>query len=57
MGSEYTIADIAVFPWINGVLTHYEAGGLVGISDFPEVTRALAAFMARPAVQRGRQVP
>lgn len=57
MGREYTIADIAVFPWVNNLLNHYEAGGLVGIEDFAEVQRVLAAFKARPAVQRGLTIP
>ncbi len=57
MGGEYTIADIAIFPWVNCLLNFYQAGELVGIADYPEVTRALAAFLARPAVQRGMLVP
>ena len=57
LGEDYTIADMAIFPWVNGMLSHYEAGPLVGIQDFPAVTNALAAFQARPAVVRGSQVP
>jgi GST-like protein len=57
MGSHYTIADIAIFPWVNNLIGFYGAGELVGIADFPHVTRALAAFMARPAVQRGMNIP
>jgi GSH-dependent disulfide-bond oxidoreductase len=57
MGADYTIVDIAIFPWISGMLKHYVAGELVGIADFPQVTRVLEAFLARPAVQRGLQVP
>ncbi len=53
MGDAYTIADIAVFPWVRNLLERYKAGELVGIRDFPEVQRVLAAFVARPAVQRG----
>ncbi len=53
MGDAYTIADIAVFPWVRNLLERYKAGELVGIQDFPEVQRVLAAFVARPAVQRG----
>lgn len=53
MGDEYTIADIAVFPWVRNLLERYKAGELVGMQDFPEVQRVLAAFLARPAVQRG----
>ena len=57
MGSQYTIADIAVFPWVNAVVSFYRAGELVGIDDFPAVTRALTAFLARPAVLRGMNIP
>lgn len=56
-GSDYSIADIAIFPWVNTLLDFYEAGELVGIQQFPEVTRALNAFLARPAVQRGMHIP
>jgi GSH-dependent disulfide-bond oxidoreductase len=57
LGDDYSIADMAIFPWVNGTLAHYLAGDLLGIADFPEVTRVLDSFMARPAVQRGMQVP
>ncbi len=57
MGEDYTIADIAIFPWVRNLIERYQAGDLVGWSDFPEVQRALATFLARPAVQRGLGVP
>jgi GST-like protein len=57
MGDRYTIADIAIFPWVRTLTGFYEAGGLVGIGDFPHVTRALGAFVARPAVVRGLDIP
>ena len=57
MGSDYTIADIAVFPWVRNLIGFYEAGELVGYSDFAEVDRVLKAFVARPAVQRGLLIP
>ncbi|WP_296869305.1 glutathione binding-like protein [Tibeticola sp.] len=57
MGEDYTIADIAIFPWVRNLIERYQAGDLVGWSDFPEVQRALATFLARPAVQRGLSVP
>jgi len=56
-GDDYTIADVATFPWINNLIGFYEAGDLVGIEQFAHVTRALGAFMARPAVSRGLDVP
>jgi GST-like protein len=57
MGDAYTIADIAIFPWVRGLLGFYAAGELVGIKDFPHVTRVLEAFLARPAVVRGLTIP
>jgi GST-like protein len=56
MGADYTIADMAVFPWVRNLVGFYNAGLLVGFADFPRVQRALDAFVARPAVQRGLQV-
>ena len=57
MGDAYTIADMAVFPWVRNLVGFYGAGDLVGIGDFPYVNRALAAFVARPAVVRGLTIP
>lgn len=57
MGEQYTIADIATFPWLRNLIGFYEAGELVGFHDFPHVQRALDAFVARPAVQRGLLIP
>ena len=57
MGDAYSIADIATFPWVRNLIGFYEAGDLVGIQDFPNVTRVLAAFVARPAVARGLDIP
>jgi GST-like protein len=57
MGDEYGIADIASFPWINNLVAFYGAGELVGMADFANVQRVLAAFLARPAVQRGLKIP
>ena len=57
MGDDYTIADIATFPMVRNLIGYYEAGPLVGIDDFPQVLRALQAFVARPAVARGLAIP
>jgi len=53
---DYSIADMAVFPWVRTLVTFYGAGDLVRITSFPQVTRALEAFEARPGVARGRVV-
>jgi GST-like protein len=57
LGAEYTIADIAIFPWVRNLVGFYGAGDLVGFSDFPDVERVLQAFLARPAVARGLTIP
>jgi GST-like protein len=57
MGDDYSIADIATFPWVNNLIGFYNAGELVGISGFKHVTRALQAFLQRPAVIRGLAIP
>jgi len=57
MGDEYTIADIAILPWVRNLVGFYEAGELVEFSRFKNVARVLEAFVARPAVARGLTIP
>jgi GSH-dependent disulfide-bond oxidoreductase len=57
MGDDYSIADIATFPWIRALIGFYGAGELVGIDSYPHVQRALSAFVERPAVVRGLAIP
>ena len=57
MGNTYTIADIAIFPWVRNLVSSYNAGDLVGIEDFPCVLRSLGHFVARSAVERGLDIP
>ena len=57
VGDSYTIADIATFPWVRNLIGFYEAADLVGFKDFPNVARALEAFVARPAVVAGLGIP
>jgi GSH-dependent disulfide-bond oxidoreductase len=51
-GSEYSIADIALWSWISG----YEWSG-ANIDGLPQLKRWLDLVGARPAVQRGRAIP
>ncbi|QDF95647.1 glutathione S-transferase [Azoarcus sp. DD4] len=51
-GDDYSIADIATWPWI----ARHEWQG-IELARFPEVKRWFDAIAARPAVQRGRKVP
>ena len=57
LGDEYSIADIAIFPWVRNLAGFYGAGDLVGYQDFAGVRRVVDAFAARPAVQRGLDIP
>jgi GST-like protein len=57
MGDTYTIADIAIFPWVRNLIGYYGAADLVGIGEYLHVTRALEKFVARPAVERGLKIP
>jgi GST-like protein len=57
LGEEYSIADIATFPWVRNLIGFYEAADLVSIKDFSHVTRALEAFLSRPAVIKGLTIP
>lgn len=57
MGNDYTIADIAIFPWINALGASYGAADLIGLNDYPNVTAYLTRCMARPAVGKGMVNP
>ena len=57
MGDDYSVADIATFGWVRNLVGFYEAGDLVGYGDFKNVARVLKAFLARPAVERGLNIP
>ncbi|NWG70876.1 MAG: glutathione S-transferase N-terminal domain-containing protein [Parvularculaceae bacterium] len=57
MGDDYTIADIAVFPWVRNVIVNYRAGEILEFGSRSNLGRALEVFLARPAVVRGLTVP
>ena len=57
MGDDYTIADMAIFPWVRNLVGFYDAGDLVEFGTFAHVQRVLDAFVARPAVARGLVIP
>jgi GST-like protein len=57
MGDDYTIADIATFPWVRNLIGFYGAGDLVGIRNVAHVQRALDAFVQRRAVIAGLTIP
>jgi len=57
-GDEYTIPDMAIFPWygmlVKGEL--YEAGEFLSVHEYKNVIRWADEILKRPAVQRGRMV-
>ncbi|WP_244831824.1 glutathione-dependent disulfide-bond oxidoreductase [Caballeronia sp. TF1N1] len=57
-GDEYTIADIAIFPWYGGLVNGwiYSAAEFLAVHEYEHVRRWADAIGARPAVQRGRMV-
>ena len=57
MGDEYTIADIATFPWVRTLRDFYAASEALSLPDYPNVMAWLEICLARPAVQRGLKIP
>ncbi|MBU4432852.1 MAG: glutathione-dependent disulfide-bond oxidoreductase [Alphaproteobacteria bacterium] len=57
-GDDYTIADMAIWPWYGGLAKGllYEAGEFLSVQDYKNVQRWADAIAARPAVKRGRMV-
>ncbi|MFK7855497.1 MAG: glutathione S-transferase N-terminal domain-containing protein [Granulosicoccus sp.] len=56
-GDEYTIADIAIFPWLRGADVFYKATEAFDMHSFNYTMSYLERCLARPAVQRGLLVP
>lgn len=57
-GDEYTIADIAIWPWYGAVVLGqvYDAAEFLNVQDYQNVLRWAHELAARPAVKRGRMV-
>ncbi len=58
-GEDYTIADIAVFPWYGGLVKGWlygDSATFLAAQDYKHVNRWADTILARPAVQRGRMV-
>ncbi len=58
IGDEYTIADIATYPWYGALVLHdlYEAQVFLDVKSYANIVRWASAIEERPAVQRGRRV-
>ena len=57
MGDEYTIADIATFPWVRGADVFYGGREVLDYAGFPAVMAWLERCLARPAAQKGLEIP
>jgi GST-like protein len=57
MDDDYTIADISMLGWVRTLKVFYEAGDLVGLNSMPNVLRWLDNGLARPASERGLNIP
>jgi GST-like protein len=57
MDDDYSIADIAIVPWLRTLGGFYEAGALSGLDTLPNVQRWIKTCLERPAFQRGIAVP
>jgi GSH-dependent disulfide-bond oxidoreductase len=57
-GSDYTIADMAIWPWYGGLVKGwlYEAAEFLQVQEYKNVVRWADAIYSRPAVRRGRMV-
>ena len=57
-GSDYTIADMAIWPWYGALAKGqlYEAGEFLQVHEYTHVVRWADQIARRPAVQRGRKV-
>lgn len=54
---DYSIADIAIGPWLNTFRNFYKVGDITGWDDLTNVPAYLDRFLARPAVQAGLKMP
>ena len=57
MDDDYTIADIAIVPWLRTLGGFYEAGSLSGLDTLPNVQRWMTSCLERPVFQRGIAIP
>jgi GST-like protein len=57
MGGDYTIADIATYPWVRTLTNTYDAGETLGLDGFANVVDWRDRCLARPAAQKGLNMP
>jgi len=57
IAGDYSIADMAIGPWLGGLRDFYKVGDITGWNDLKNLPAYVDRFLARPAVQRGRVIP
>ena len=57
IAGDYSIADIAIVPWLRSARDFYQVGAMIGLNAMPKVTAYIDRFLARPAVRRGLVIP
>ena len=57
VGKDYSVADISMLGWVRNLIGFYEAAEIVGFSAYGNVAAWLERGLARPAVQRGPNIP
>jgi GST-like protein len=57
MDDEYTIANISMLGWVRNLIGFYDARELVDFDSLQKVPAWLERGLARPAVQRGLNIP
>ena len=58
-GEDYSIADMAIWPWYGGIVlgqAYGDSATFLGVDQYRHVNRWVDEVAARPAVQRGRRV-
>ena len=57
LGEQYTIADISMLGWVRALVGFYDAGEITEFASYENVVAWLDRGLARPAVQRGLEIP
>ncbi|HKK36304.1 MAG TPA: glutathione binding-like protein, partial [Paracoccaceae bacterium] len=57
MGEDYTVADVATWPWVRVLGGFYDAAERLGLDDYPRVGDWLERATARPASKAAVEIP
>lgn len=57
VAGDFSIADIAIVPWLDGALRYYDADAVLEWQSYANLQAYVDRFMARPAVQKGMTIP